>query len=148
MAEHLSDKNPCHGCTKPAYYCDRCEEYDNYVKSLEKKLKEYETAEDEGRVLILPCKPGDKVYEICTQYTECAPYEERFDESSCCGCEVECDSQKEYIIKEHIIYAIEEIARHITCGNWGKKIFSTREDAKRSLKEMRMKIRCQIKRKE
>lgn len=29
MTERLTDKNPCRGCKHPAYYCDRCEDYNS-----------------------------------------------------------------------------------------------------------------------
>ena len=41
-----------------------CEE--SRVKSLKKKLKEYEDLEEKGLLLRLPCKVGSTVYAICT----------------------------------------------------------------------------------
>ena len=62
VTERLSDKNPCIGCKRQAYYCDRCEEYNTYFDKLVEKLKVYETAEEEGRLVVLPCKVGQCVY--------------------------------------------------------------------------------------
>ena len=48
-------------------YCDLCSQGGGnceYVSEMIKKLAEYETAEEEGRLLFLPCKVGDKVYII------------------------------------------------------------------------------------
>ena len=63
MKERLSEKNPCKGCKKRGYGCDGCEEHAIYIDRLEEKLAEYETAEEEGRLVILPkCSIGDTVY--------------------------------------------------------------------------------------
>lgn len=48
-------------------YCDLCSQGGGnceYVSEMIKKLAEYEAAEEEGRLLVLPCKVGDKVYII------------------------------------------------------------------------------------
>ena len=37
---------------------------DSRVKSLKKKLKEYEDLEEQGRLIKLPCKVGDTVYHV------------------------------------------------------------------------------------
>lgn len=101
------------------------------------KLAEYERTEEEKRLLVLPCKVGDKVYQIISRYTKCTPYGDTFDESSCCGCEEECDSHREYEIIETKAYPLEDIAWNIRCGNWGKNIFTDREEAERALEEMK-----------
>lgn len=101
------------------------------------KLAEYETAYEEGRLMILPCKLGDVVYEIHSRYTYCTPYRERFDESSCCGCEEECDSHKEYEIIETKMCTLEIIAYNIRLGNFGKTVFLTREEAEKALEDMK-----------
>lgn len=62
MTERLTDKNPCRGCKHPAYYCDRCEDYSTYFDNLVEKLKKYEIAEAEKRIVVLPCKVGETVY--------------------------------------------------------------------------------------
>ena len=55
LTERLSNKNPCQRCSKRGADCDGCEEYAMYVDKLEERLAEYETAEDEGRLVVLPC---------------------------------------------------------------------------------------------
>ena len=64
MTERLSDKNPCKTCQKSCSLDYECEERANYEYDCIKKLAEYETAEDEGRLVVLPCKVGDIVYVI------------------------------------------------------------------------------------
>lgn len=59
-----------HACNRE---CDKCElaqdtdelleMYDAVVKNLE-KLKKYEDLEEQGRLVKLPCKVGDKVYKV------------------------------------------------------------------------------------
>ena len=101
-----------------------------------KKLAEYETAEEEGRLVVLPCRAGDTVYEIRSDYTKCSICGDKFNEYDCQGCEEECDSRKIYKIEEYTMYILEDIVRHIRCNNWGKTIFTTREEAEKALKEM------------
>ena len=100
------------------------------------KLAEYETAEEEGRLVVLPCKVGDTVYEIRSDYTKCSVCGDKFNEYECQGCEHECDSRKIYTIYEYTMYILEDIVQHIRCNNWGKTIFTTREEAEKALKEM------------
>ena len=70
MAERLSDKNPCINCkvdrqignpNRWEYECDSCDKPIDWKNDCVKKLAEYETAEDEGRLVVLPC---DTVYFI------------------------------------------------------------------------------------
>ena len=70
MTERLSDKNPCNDCRidrqigNPNRWeceCDRCNKPNDWKSECVKKLAEYETAEEEGRLVVLPC---DTVYFI------------------------------------------------------------------------------------
>ena len=62
MTERLSDKCPCDKCGKDKR-CElsqeACEDYLKWEDDCIKKLAEYETAEDEGRLVVLSC---DTVY--------------------------------------------------------------------------------------
>ena len=62
MTERLADKNPCNTCQKSCSLDYECEERALYEYDCMKKLAEYETAEEEERVVILPCKIGTPVY--------------------------------------------------------------------------------------
>ena len=62
MTERLSDKNPCKTCQKSCSLDYECEERANYEYDCIKKLAEYETAEEEGRLVVLPCNLGTPVY--------------------------------------------------------------------------------------
>ena len=63
MIERLTDKNPCIKCERPIN-CGACAEPAKWISHIKKKLTEYETAEEEGRLVILPCKIGTIVYVI------------------------------------------------------------------------------------
>ena len=69
------------------------------------KLAEYETAEEEGRLVILPCKIGTRVYEIY-QFCGCGAWE----------------------IEEHKI-KLEDLDKI------GKTVFLTREEAEKALRD-------------
>lgn len=65
MTERLSNKNPCNACKvdrqigNPNRWeceCDGCNKPNDWKSECVKKLAEYETAEDEGRLVVLPCK--------------------------------------------------------------------------------------------
>ena len=71
------------------------------------KLSEYETAEEEGRLVVLPCKVGTRVYEIY-QFCGCGAWE----------------------IEEHKI-KLEDLDKI------GKTVFLTREEAEKALKEIK-----------
>ena len=62
MIERLNDKNPCKLCNEN-YLCGECRRYSKWRRDAINKLAEYETAEEEGRLVILPkCNIGDTVY--------------------------------------------------------------------------------------
>lgn len=100
-----------------------------------KKMAEYETAEEEGRLVVLPCKVGDYIWDI--------------DFGRPCAYEVTgfsignlnddyCDD--EVMIFDEVITYYSNYNGSVT-GNFaaseiGKSIFLTREEAEKELKEM------------
>ena len=54
MTERLSDKNPCKLCNEN-YLCGECRRYSKWRRDAINKLAAYETAEEEGRLVVLPC---------------------------------------------------------------------------------------------
>lgn len=136
VIERLTETYPCDSCNVEVCY-RRCYKITLWAEKAKEKLAEYENTEEEGRLVVLPCKVGDKVYQIISRYTECTPFGDTFDESSCCGCEEECDSHQTYEIVETKVYTLEDIAWNIRCGNWGKNIFTDREEAEKALERMR-----------
>lgn len=63
MTERLSSEWPCNDC-KRTVFCGACERPGIWMEKSRKKLAEYETAEEDGRLVILPCKIGTIVYVI------------------------------------------------------------------------------------
>ena len=100
------------------------------------KLAEYETAEEDGRLLFLPCNPGITLYILRKKYTKCSKHNEEFDESSCCGCEDECDSRLFYYIVPCPDVTAEQILEFERLGALNKKIFFSKEEAEKALKRM------------
>ena len=100
-----------------------------------KKLKAYEDLEEQGRLVILPCKVGDTVYCIFNRYTKCTFNNEEFDECSCQGCEYECDSKKENYVQDMRAYSLDWIVTNLK--NFGKTVFLTKSEAEAKLKELR-----------
>lgn len=99
------------------------------------KLAEYENAEEEGRLIILPCKPGITLYVLRKKYTKCSRYNEEFDEYSCCGCEDECDSHLFYYIAPCPDVTAEQILEFERRGVLNKIVFFGKEKAEKALKE-------------
>ena len=99
-----------------------------------KKLAAYEDAEEKGLLLRLPCKPKSEVFLICSRYTRCSFEDVPFEESSCIGCENDCDSHKEIYIHRNSSVDVEWIVRNL--NKFGKTVFLTKEEAEVKLAEM------------
>ena len=100
------------------------------------KLAEYETAEEEGRLVVLPCKVGETVYAILHRRTPCTAQGREFEEYSCSGCEEEkCDSYLECFVWENKFATLEWIVSNLR--KFGKTVFSTSEEAEKALEEMK-----------
>lgn len=110
-------------------------EHERLFVEMREEFEEYKSLENEGLLLKLPCKVGDTVYCIHDRYTKCSAYNERFEEYNCQGCELECDSKKEYYIAETITDTFF-CALSMLEGRLGKSIFLTKEEAEAKLKEM------------
>ena len=101
-----------------------------------KKLCEYEELEEQGLLLRLPCKVGEKVYCIYERYTKCSEYGQVFEEYSCQGCEcLECDSHKELYVQSQKAYSLDWIVSNLK--RFGKTVFLTKSEAEAKLKELR-----------
>ena len=139
VTERLTEKIPCNRCANNFSCIKYCDEWIKWYKLCMKKLAEYETAEEDGRMVVLPCKVGSTVYLICHRYTKCSKYGESFEEYSCSGCEEwECDSHKEYYIHVNQSVSLEWIVRNMRLENFGKTVFISRQEAEKALKEMRV----------
>lgn len=97
---------------------------------------EYEVAEEEGRLLFLPCNPGITLYVLRKKYTRCSKHNEEFDESICCGCEDECDSRLFYYILPCPDATAEQILEYERRGALNKTVFFNVEKAEKKLEEL------------
>ena len=110
MTERLSDKNPCKLLKEGCRWRGNCDKRQLWSNKCIEKLKEYETAEEEGRLVVLPCKVGDAVYKIIYQ-------RDNFDDQP-------------YSIITTVNFKYEMI------DQIGKTVFLTREEAEKALKRM------------
>ena len=110
MTERLSDKNPCKLLKEGCRWRGNCDKRQLWSNKCIEKLKEYETAEEEGRLVVLPCKVGDFVYKIIYQ-------RDNFDD-------------RPYRIVTAVKFTLD------MADDIGKTVFLTREEAEKELKRM------------
>lgn len=60
--ERLTERNPL--WINDEMWLNACEPDDEEIEAVYRKLKEYEDLEEQGRLLKLPCKAGDTVWQI------------------------------------------------------------------------------------
>lgn len=104
-----------------------------------KKLAEYETAEEEGRLVVLPCKVGDTVW-VTTHpfnvFDDFDFYTEAQDEiyESYISSITFYENSNQYRI--HAKETRQFIKAYFMESDFGKTVFLTREEAEKALKEM------------
>ena len=96
------------------------------------KLAEYETAEDEGRLVVLPCKVGDVVYAIEDKYYEYL-YHKGIQKGHVCRFEYD----KEWFVWIHIDGCNKDLQIAYKTSNFNQTVFLTREEAEKALKEIK-----------
>ena len=141
MTERLSNKNPCNDCKvdrqvgNPNRWeceCSRCDKPNDWKNECIKKLEEYETAEEEGRLVVLPCKPWDKVYQLfVTDVIDKKLIYKIF----------QAKVTKITINRFRTIFSFETLDENkyksdLTMESFGETVFLTREEAEKALKEM------------
>ena len=148
VTERLSDKNPCNNCRLYNPCTGPCDKWHEWNSSVLSKLAKYETAEEEGRFVVLPCKVGDIVWviapnhRICEAKYDCDEYD--YENYLSSWCENYCP----YGYKG--IGVIKDTVSHIEIRNNGicycttncgylyeDKVFFTREEAEKALKKRR-----------
>ena len=127
MIERLTEIYPCNKCN--VEFCSRlCYRMTRWAEKAKEKLDEYETAEEEGRIKILPCTIGDMLFVL-------TPHSPTGIESTKCsriligkrGVRVEAPS----------VYDDWGNARwNFKVSHFGKDVFLDLEKAKKALKEM------------
>ncbi len=138
VTERLSSEWPCNDC-KRTVFCGACERPGIWMEKSRKKLAEYETAEEEGRLVVLPCKVRDTVWVITHPFNvfdDFDFYEDAHDEIY----ESYISSVTFYEDSNQCrIYAKETkqfIKAYFMESDFGKTVFLTREEAEKALKEM------------
>lgn len=103
-----------------------------YIKDALEKLADYETLEEQGRLIKLPCRVGDIVYRInigaMKPVIPLRVVEYRFKIVGNCIREKICCSDDFLCKQPSIIYYAEDI---------GNKVFITKSEAEAKLKELR-----------
>ena len=97
-------------------YIDKGKYIEETVDDLLKKMSCYENAEEDGRLIILPCRPGDKLYYIFPTNEICSFYVEKIE------------------IHENSIYL--RGIKDVPLSKLGETIFLTRADAERKKVEL------------
>lgn len=146
MTERLIETYPCDSCNVQLCY-RRCYKMTRWAEKAKEKLAEYEAAEEEGRLVVLPCKIEDTVYVIapnhrlCEEKHDCDEYD--YENYLVSWCERYCPYRYKGIgiIKDtvsHIEIRNNGICYCTTnCGYlYDDKVFLTREEAEKALKEM------------
>ena len=123
-------------CVARYEFCPDCEPFLNVLK----KLAEYEDLEEQGLLLKLPCKVGDKFYRVIL-FCSMADREDketfRPTRSDCdywCDCNHNYPCDKEYRIVEDAFPSLESIIHH--SKDVGISYFLTRTEAEEALRRM------------
>lgn len=107
-----------------------CEMTAHHNRMVIEKLSTYEDAEEQGRLIKLPCNRGDKIYFIKSAFSMAHfPIEARI--TSICG--VDCDNDVMY----SSITEYNKIDRRFKSSDIGKTVFLTKSEAEAKLKELR-----------
>lgn len=105
---------------------------------MQKELKEYKDAEEQGLLVRLPCKVGDMVWDNDFRYPE--SYEIKAFSYGYCDSYVEPGIG----IEDQIIFYYENYSGSITgafpMSEIGKTVFLTREEAEKKLEELKNEI--------
>lgn len=118
----------CIGCIEESNCKVECGAIDDCLN----KLAEYETAEDEGRLVVLPCKPWDKVYALfIIDVIDKKPIYKIF----------QAKVTKITIDRFRVLFSFKTLDENkynseTTMEAFGETVFLTREEAEKALKEM------------
>ena len=112
--DRLTDRDDLNQAVVHPQYCGDDISWEDYIGLLIDRLAAYEDAEQEGRVVMLPCKVGNTVYSTS--------------ENECKESEIMCFS-----IEEEGVYPVLEY--DLTCHTVGIDVSLTREEAQTALKE-------------
>ena len=130
MTERLTETYPCDLCN--VEFCYRqCYKMTLWAEKAKEKLAEYEIAEDEGRLVVLPYRAGDAVYVIEDKYYEYL-YHKGIQKGHVCRFEYD----KEWFAWIHIDGCNKDLQIAYKTSNFNQTVFLTRGEAEKALKEM------------
>lgn len=126
--------------TDGTFYCEDIEDVGieginapTYVGKAVNKLADYEDAEEQGLLLRLPCKVGDKVYKVW--YKPCHLGETIPDSFDCICCNDKCDLK--LAIFECKVDSLTFIINEFVLTNKNTVYFLTKEEAEKALADMK-----------
>lgn len=118
--ERLTERNPL--WINDEMWLNACEPDDEEIEAVYRKLKDYEDLEEQGRLVILPCKVGDVVYVT----------EPTLVEAMCIRIQLDGDRNGIWVNAKG--YPFD---RWISFKAFGKTVFLTKSEAEAKLKELR-----------
>lgn len=99
-----------------------------WAEKAKEKLAEYEAAQEDGRLVVLPCKVGSKVFMIF-KYINCGEW---------------YLSTKEHIVTDILmnwhrspLLRITNLYGTVKIEDFGKTVFLTREEAEKALRDLK-----------
>ena len=120
VTERLIETYPCDSCNVQLCY-RRCYKMTRWAEKAKEKLAEYEAAEEEGRLVVLPCKVGDTVWTFYDDMSDVVDFTVE-------KIQIEFDKNgKPYFLIDGMDFEEDCL---------GKTLFFDREEAEKALKEM------------
>ena len=111
---------------------DKVEECENaYLLAVQKKLKEYEHLEEQGRLLKLPCKVGDKIF------LDFAGFGKDIDKFTVKDFHLDCFEDGKTTLFCDYESNDKALSGQIDVTEFGKTLFLTKSEAEAKLKELR-----------
>lgn len=104
-------------------WVERCTWHVRKCEELRRELNEYKDAEEQGRLIVLPCKVGDKVYDI-SEFMEGCLYPEMYEYTADYIGIGKSEDGRTVITIDCMDYYTDD---------FGKTVFLTREEAGRAL---------------
>lgn len=129
--ERLTERNPL--WIDDEMWERACEPDCEEIDAVYRKLKEYEDAEEQGLLLRLPCKVGDKIF------LDFAGFGKDIDEFTVKDFHLDCFENGETILFCDYESNDSTLSGQIDVMEFGKSVFLTREEAEAKLKEMEEK---------
>lgn len=127
MTERLIEAYPCDSCNVQLCY-RQCYKMTRWAEKAKEKLAEYETADEERRLVVLPCKVGQDLFGI---------YNRTIIDGYADGYLLEKTSV--HSDADHWIWLQDKNSKNywkVSFDEIGKTVFLTREEAEKALKEM------------